>query len=82
MYIVSSSKNEDTLNPFPHTTNLQQTTLKTSGQNYGNSMNERPIIENQMSNFFFLPLCFQKSSAAEALESVYMWERVKNLALS
>ena len=32
-----------------------------------------------MSNFPLLPQCFKETSAAEALESVYMWERVNNL---
>ena len=29
--------------------------------------------------FLLLSKCFQKSSAAEASESVYMWERIKHL---
>ena len=29
--------------------------------------------------FLLLPQCFQKSSAAEVSESVYMWERVKQI---
>ena len=32
--------------------------------------------------FIRLSLCFQKSSAAEASESVYMWKRVKQLFIS
>ena len=27
--------------------------------------------------FLLLPRCFQKSSAQEAAESIYMWERIK-----
>ena len=29
--------------------------------------------------FLMLPECFQKSSAAEVLESVYMWERINEI---
>ena len=46
-------------------------------------------VENILANgeiahlepFLLLPTCFQKSSAAEASESVYMWERVKVILL-
>ena len=32
--------------------------------------------------FLLLPLCFQKSSAVDASESIYMWERVKGKELN
>ena len=35
-----------------------------------------------MSNFSFLPQCFQKLSAAWASKFVYMWERVKNISVN
>ena len=44
-------------------------------------------VENILANgeiarfeqFLLLPTCFQKMSAAEASESVYMWESVKKM---
>ena len=33
--LINFNKNTDTLNPFPHTKNLQQTTLKTAILKYG-----------------------------------------------
>ena len=33
----------------------------------------------RLEQFLLLPRCFQKSSAAEASENVYMWERVKTI---
>ena len=63
-------------NPFPHTTNLQQTTLKICSKKI--PLNERTITELRVENmltkeeiasfeqFLILSECFQKSSAAEA----------------
>ena len=53
-------------------TNLQQTALITSRKNGGKSLKMKLLILKQ---FLLLSQCFQKSSAAEASESVYMWER-------
>ena len=72
-------------NPFPHTTNLQQTTIITSRQTYGLFLiNKAEHIVSWKKRECapygqVLPLsqCIQKSSAAEASESVCMWERVK-----
>ena len=78
------------VNPFPHTTILQQTTLNVFCQNIENLY----IIEwitydkkwktlwqkeklHVLCNFFFCHYVFKKPSAAEASESVYMWKRVK-----
>ena len=75
-------------NLFPHTTNLHQTTLKTSRQKYRNIINERRII-NEYENiaakgeiahneqFLLLTQCFKKLYPAEVSESFCMWERVK-----
>ena len=39
-----SGRRCNTLDPFPHTTNLQQKTSKTSGQKHGNYSNEKTDI--------------------------------------
>ena len=36
--------------PFPHTTNFQQTTLKSSGQKYGISLKSKVDILNRVKN--------------------------------
>ena len=68
-------------NPFPHTTNLQQTTLKVQLllNRLENMVTKGEIA--RLSNFFFCRHVFKKPSAAEASESVYVWERVKFEAL-
>ena len=67
-------------NPFPHTTILQQTFLKTLSKTYWNSVNERTtsyiklktLWQNEkiacfeQINFLHLPQCFQKSAAIVA----------------
>ena len=76
-----------TVNPFPYTTYLQQTTLNKSRNNYGKSLIIKVELlkrvkhcgKRMMSNFSFFRLCFQRSSAAEASESVCMRERVKTV---
>ena len=76
------------VNPFPHTSYQQQTTLKVCSQTHENSINEGTITEKKklgnggiarFEQFLLLPICFQKTSIAEAPESVYIyiWERVK-----
>ena len=62
------------INPFPHTTILQQTTLNIFCQKIENLYN---WMDNILCNFFFCHYVFKKPSAAEASESVYMRERVK-----
>ena len=65
------------LNPFPHTTNLQQTTLKTSKQKDSEYYIMKELLLNRVKiivangeianyeHLIILPKCFQKSSAAE-----------------
>ena len=78
------------LNPFPHTTHLQQTTSKTSRQKQGtcNSINKGKSTEKSLKivakgeiacfeQFLLFSQCFQKSSAADASKCVYRWERVE-----
>ena len=69
------------VNPFPHTTNLQQTTLKVSLEKlykcrYDNRKKLKTLCQKQkllvLSNFFFWHNVFPKPSAAEALQSIYM----------
>ena len=76
------------LNPFPHTTILQQTTLNIFCQNIENLHNWMDNLWQKVENivakgeiarfvqFLLLSLCFQKA-VWEASESVYMRERVK-----
>ena len=43
---------------------------------------ENIVVKGEIARFgqfFLLSQCYQKSSAAEASESIYMWERVKKL---
>ena len=79
------------INPFPHTINLQQTTLNIFCQkmeNLYNWMDNQWIkVENFVAKGEFahreklllLPQCFQKWSAADASKCIYGWERVKQL---
>ena len=65
-------------NPFPHTTNLQQTTLKTQCHKAEKSSVKIAKLLNKVKNivakgeiarfeqFLILSKCFQKSSAASA----------------
>ena len=74
-------------NPFPHKTNLQQTTLNTSYQKHKQISIYMKVdkVDNHVAKgeiacfeqFLLLTHCFQKFSAAEASESVCRWERVK-----
>ena len=81
--------NTAVLNPFPHTTILQQTPLNLFCQNIENLHNWMDNIYDKkwktlwqkeklhiLCNFFFCHYVFKKPSAAEASESVYMRERV------
>ena len=79
------------INPFPYTTDLQQTTLKISHLKHEKSLYTGIKVyllfkvENIMAKgeiacfeqFLLFSQCFQMSSAAEGSKSVYMWERVK-----
>ena len=80
------------VNPFPHTTILQQTTLNIFCQKIENLYNQMDNLLLKVENivekreiarfelFFLKKNCdyvFKKPSAAEASESVYMRERVK-----
>ena len=75
------------INPFPHTTILQQTTLNIVCQKIENLYNWmdnkkwKTLWQKEklhvLCNFFFCHYVFKKPSAAEASESVYMRERVK-----
>ena len=77
-----------TINPFPHTINLQQTTLKTSSQNtkthHKCKNNYYWIKLKRLSNgeiayfeqFLLLQECFPFFFDAEVSESICMWERV------
>ena len=71
------------VNPCPHTTNLQQTPLKSSRPKLGYSsyfkvwlINRDEIVEanREIAQNLLLPQYFQKSSAAEVSESICMWE--------
>ena len=73
------------VNPFQHTTNPQQTTLKVSLEKlykcrYDNRRKLKTLCQKEkllfLINFFFCRNVFTNLSAAEALESVYMRERV------
>ena len=77
------------VNPFPPTTNLQQTPLKTNhAKTWKISINESIITEKNVENivakgeiahpeqFLLLSQWFQKSSAADPSECVNKWERV------
>ena len=71
---------KNSVNPFPHRRNLQQTTLKATGQKC-----ERCLFSKLKYNYWkeqISPLqqWFQKSSAAEATEC--MWEMVNLLKLN
>ena len=75
---------------IPHTTILQQTTFNIFCQKMENLYNwmdnqwlkvENIVAKGEIAHheqFLLLPQCFQKSSASEAWESVYMRERVNN----
>ena len=79
-----------TVNPFPHTIILQQTTLNIFCQNIENLYNWMDNLWQIVGTlwqkeklhvlcyFFFCHYVFKKSSAAEAPESVYMRERVNH----
>ena len=63
------------LNLFPHTTNLQQTTLKTFSPKYENSLFMKEWLLNKVKyivangELLLLPQCFQESSAAMRLNA-------------
>ena len=71
-----------------HTTNMQQTTVKTFTQDQANLYKWRYIYYKKVENivakgelarfvqFILLSYCFQKSFAVDASKSVYKWERV------
>ena len=71
-------------NPFPHLTDQQQMTLKTSRQNYGKTQKRKSLIIEELKTrenvyyeqFLLLPKCFQKLTAAEASENICLLERV------
>ena len=74
-----------------HTTNLQQTAMKTAGQKYIKCllMNvykfdrvENSVIEGEIAHyrqFLLLQQCFQQVIRYKASESVCIWEKVKAL---
>ena len=67
------------VNPFPHTKYLQQTTLKVQLKVQLNRI-ENMVTKGEIAcfeQFSLLSPCFQKTSAAEVSESVYIRERVK-----
>ena len=76
---------------FSHTTNLQQTTLKTYWQIHGNILLIKVHLMKKVENivakgeiarskqFLLSSQCFQKSSATEASKSFYMWERINGI---
>ena len=86
---ASNNRFHQSLNPFPHTTILQETALNIFCQKMKNLYNwidnlwlkVENIVSNgeiaRLSNFFFCHYVFKKVSAAEASESIYMRERVK-----
>ena len=64
-----------------HTTNLQQTTLKTYWSKLLNKV-EIIVAKGEIASFeqlLLLSKCFQKSSAAEGSESAYMLEHVNTV---
>ena len=66
------------VNPFPKTAIMKQSTLKSLKQKNRKSV-ESILATGEITpfdQFLLLSLCFQKLSAAEASESIYMWERV------
>ena len=70
-------------NCFPHTTNLQQYFQKFSNSSDADFLHGTTIIEVAEGDiahyvqFLLLLKVFQKSSAAEASESVFIWKMVK-----
>ena len=74
-YQQKLTKQWENINPFPHTTILQQTTLNVFCQNIENFHN---WMDN-LCNFFFCHYVFKTPSAAEAQESVYMRERINKI---
>ena len=67
-------------NPFPHATNLQQMTLKTSLQNYEKSLLNGYIITEELKTFWqdgILLIMFSKVISSPSLKVLYFFQIIQ-----